>query len=446
MLSSMNGNLPPIHPISNDVAHDPTTAAALQFLLDRGLAGQLGRSTIAGGAPTAIDVSSLQTLFASQQGISGIPLQQALSLEQARMAMMGGGGQQLMSHSLLAIDLQQAAALRAQELANVGMHYAALPGPMPAYHGSALGGFEGHGMAPRGAVAPDHNSLLAAAAQAQRNFAFASSGVAGLPSFLDTGNLFANHGALNQLLLRQQVPTSHPLALHPALGLAGMTSVAQPNPSAWLNHQPAVSADLLFARHGPAAGTIPPNHSARLSLESQTYGKRDNEGVPLDLPVLLSLPEDHVKLSTHQVLLRHQIEAFRATEEDVSTHTRGRNKPVSVNQVGIRCRYCAYVPVGKRQKGSTYFPAALLGLYQAAQNMSTTHMQCGLCSEMPTEIKQQFAHLISTKVASSGAGRPYWARAAKKLGLVDSEDGIRFIRDLPSDEARRVDSGVAKET
>jgi hypothetical protein len=48
---------------------------------------------------------------------------------------------------------------------------------------------------------------------------------------------------------------------------------------------------------------------------------------------------------------------------------------------------------------------------------------------MPNELKQQFAHLISTKVASFGAGRPYWARAAKKLGFVDTENGIRFVRD-----------------
>jgi hypothetical protein len=451
-MSSMNGNLPPIPPISNDVvAHDPTTAAALQFLSDRGLAGQLGRRAMAGGTPTAIEVSSLEALFASQHRFA-LPFQQAPSLQQqARMAMLGGGDQQLMSHSLLANDLQQAATLRVHDLANIGMQYAALTGQIPTYQGTisnALGGFVGLGMASRGAVLSDHDTLLAAAARAQRSFGFASSGGGGMPSFLDTETPFANHGVLNQLLLRQQVPTSHHLALHPALGFAGTTSVAQSNPAAWLNqHQPAVSADLLFARHGPAVGTIPPNHSARLSLETQTYGERDNKGIPMDLPVLLCLAEDHVKLSTHQVLLRQQIEAFRATEEDVSTHTRGRNKPVAVNQVGIRCRYCAYVPVGKRQKGSTYFPAALLGLYQAAQNMSTTHMQCGLCSEMPNEIKQQFAHLISTKVASSGAGRPYWARAAKKLGLVDSEDGIRFIRDLPSDdEARLVDRGDAMET
>lgn len=148
---------------------------------------------------------------------------------------------------------------------------------------------------------------------------------------------------------------------------------------------------------------------------------------------LLVQPEDELRLSPHQVLLRTQIEVFRASRDDASTHTRGRNKPISIGQVGIRCRHCAYLPVARRQKGSTYFPASLQGIYQAAQNMSTTHMQCGLCSEMPDHIKQEFARLLATKAASSGAGRPYWAESAKKLGLVDTENGIRFAQDLPQD-------------
>jgi hypothetical protein len=62
--------------------------------------------------------------------------------------------------------------------------------------------------------------------------------------------------------------------------------------------------------------------------------------------------------------------------------------------------------------------------------MSVTHMQCGLCSQMPKRVKVEFAHLISTKVGCSGAGRPYWVAAAKQLGLVDTEDGIHCNRDL----------------
>lgn len=150
----------------------------------------------------------------------------------------------------------------------------------------------------------------------------------------------------------------------------------------------------------------------------------------LSLPAILARPADKMKLSEHQHLLRFQIEAFAATEEDVSTHTRGRNKPIVLGQVGIRCRHCAHIPVSRRQKGSTYFPASILGIYQAAQNMSTAHIQCGLCTEMPEQLKEQFKHSIAMKSSCNGAGRPYWAQSAKEMGLVDTEDGIRFIRDI----------------
>lgn len=152
------------------------------------------------------------------------------------------------------------------------------------------------------------------------------------------------------------------------------------------------------------------------------------------VPMLLAQPGDELKLSPHQVFLRHQIEAFRAGEDEAATHTRGRNKPITKGQVGIRCRHCAHLHISRRQKGSTYYPASLQGIYQAAQNMSTTHMQCGLCSEMPDAIKKEFARLLATKNSTSGAGRPYWAESAKKLGLVDTEEGIRFLQDIEPEQ------------
>jgi hypothetical protein len=68
---------------------------------------------------------------------------------------------------------------------------------------------------------------------------------------------------------------------------------------------------------------------------------------------------------------------------------------------------------------------------QAAQNMSATHMQTGLCSVMPDSIKTKFAESIATKSSGSGAGRPYWAESAATLGLIDTDLGMFFVRDLP---------------
>jgi len=170
-------------------------------------------------------------------------------------------------------------------------------------------------------------------------------------------------------------------------------------------------------------------HQPRNLLSGAT-GEADPTKFPAKLPCLLAVPEDTQKLSSHQVFLRNQIEAFQATKDDLTTHTRGRNKPIKVGQVGIRCVHCAHLPVARRQKGSTYFPASLHGLYQAAQNMNTTHMQSCVCTEMPEEHKIIFREAGNKKVSSSVAGRPYWAKTARQLGLIDGEDGIRFVRDL----------------
>jgi hypothetical protein len=268
----------------------------------------------------------------------------------------------------------------------------------------------------------------------------------GMTPFINPNHQFTN-ASLNQMIMRQQVAGQMPQMGHHQFGVGGMPMAQHPHnmPRGYggsSSSQGGLTPDILFARHGPPAmgmggySSFPRNSFLGMDVQMP---RRDADGIPFDVPVILALPEDNLKLSTHQVLLRHQIEAFRATEQDMSTHMRGRNKPILQNQIGIRCRHCSHLPVGRRQKGATYFPNATLGLYQAAQNMSTTHMQCGLCSEMPFEIKQQFAHLISTKVASSGAGRPYWSRAAKKLGLIDTEDGIRFIRDLPTEKVKELE-------
>jgi hypothetical protein len=176
------------------------------------------------------------------------------------------------------------------------------------------------------------------------------------------------------------------------------------------------------------------HHDAPIGRFDNMSHNDDSHRIPLSLPISLARSGDENKLSAHQNFLRQQIEAYQATQEDVTTHTRGRNKPIHLGQVGIRCRHCAHLPVSRRQKGSTYFPSNKLGIYQAAQNMSTAHIQCGLCTEMPEAIKLKFMEIMSAKKpnCSNGAGRPYWAQSATQLGFVDTEEGIRFIRDVPS--------------
>jgi hypothetical protein len=199
--------------------------------------------------------------------------------------------------------------------------------------------------------------------------------------------------------------------------------------SAGLSNTYASPGGRTMTRKQTGANTMHSAYSMRdLALDRNAAAALER-GVPMTLPAILALPEDHVKLSIHQCFLRKQIQAFQASVDDVTIHTRGRNKPISLNQVGIQCRHCAHLPVNQRQKGSTYFPASIMGLYQAAQNMSVTHMQTGTCSEMTAGLKQELVKLGTMKVNNSTGGRPYWAHAATKIGLVDSPNGIRFIRD-----------------
>jgi hypothetical protein len=234
--------------------------------------------------------------------------------------------------------------------------------------------------------------------------------------------------------LRQQQLLLTPVqSILPGLNLGGPTDLRhilatsqrmERNPFASM-----VSGSMELGQHLLGRASIPTDLGRNIyPFRQQNEGY--SIGIPPSLPITLSKAEDAAKLSPYQVLLRMQIEAFQATDDDVTTHTRGRNKPVVLGQVGIRCRHCAHLPVSSRQKGSTYFPATVLGIYQAAQNMSTSHIQGGVCSEMPIDLKRQFETLQNLKVASSGAGRPYWAESARILGLVDTEDGIQFIRSL----------------
>jgi hypothetical protein len=148
--------------------------------------------------------------------------------------------------------------------------------------------------------------------------------------------------------------------------------------------------------------------------------------VTVTLPSVLSRSMDGTFLTKFQVFLRLHIEVFAATPEDVVTRIRGRHKQIRLHQVGIRCRHCAHIPGNLRLKGAVYFPSSTTGLYQASQNMCSTHLQCGLCPEMPESTKTMFAQLIGTKTAgsSSAGGRAYWGQCAQQMGLVNTELGI----------------------
>jgi len=170
-------------------------------------------------------------------------------------------------------------------------------------------------------------------------------------------------------------------------------------------------------------------------LKEETFSRREDENISVHFStrmntskhlILLSLEGDKNKISELQCYLREQIEVFTATEEDVKTHSRGRNKPIEVLQVGLRCKHCCVIPLKERTKGSCYFSTTLDGIYQAAQNMYHHHFQPGCPYFKANENESKFKGLMSSR-SSSKCGKDYWrSTAAVELGLVETSNGLRF--------------------
>jgi hypothetical protein len=237
-----------------------------------------------------------------------------------------------------------------------------------------------------------------------------------------------------------ELESSRSMLLSPAVS-ASAISMFWPNMNA-MNMRHNNSIRTLGSSAFSVVRTATPMQDSRLhtalpyigSRAPERFTDREPQGdTPLgSRTAILARPCDAASgLSNHQILLRSQIQVFQATLDDVKTHTRGRNKSIALGQVGIRCRYCAHLPAARRQKGAVYFPASVFGLYQAAQNMNTTHIQCGLCQAMPESAKTQCSRALAAKGGNSGAGRKYWAQSAAEMGLVDTEKGIFFLDDLP---------------
>jgi hypothetical protein len=145
------------------------------------------------------------------------------------------------------------------------------------------------------------------------------------------------------------------------------------------------------------------------------------------IPLYLSCNPDH--LSEYQCAIRKNVELFEASEADVTSRIKGRNKPIVLGQVGIRCIHCSHVfPVETRERGSMYYPHALVGIYQAAQILSQQHL-LGTCPYVPPHICEEM-QVLKNKKSFATAGKEYWAETAKALGVYEDQYGLRFVHRL----------------
>eukprot|EP00339_Tiarina_fusa_P014158 CAMPEP_0116999954 /NCGR_PEP_ID=MMETSP0472-20121206/2472_1 /TAXON_ID=693140 ORGANISM="Tiarina fusus, Strain LIS" /NCGR_SAMPLE_ID=MMETSP0472 /ASSEMBLY_ACC=CAM_ASM_000603 /LENGTH=414 /DNA_ID=CAMNT_0004699515 /DNA_START=129 /DNA_END=1374 /DNA_ORIENTATION=+ len=143
----------------------------------------------------------------------------------------------------------------------------------------------------------------------------------------------------------------------------------------------------------------------------------------------LSLPEDDDVLSPlHCFMRRYCVEAFSATEEDVSTPRYGKSHGVKVvvGQVGIRCLYCKHRPTGKRPERAVCYPSSLQNIYHSIETWQRRHSL--VCSYIPPWVRKSIVELMESSKSRAGGRRKYWEDSAKRLGMMDTSHGVRFSR------------------
>jgi len=192
----------------------------------------------------------------------------------------------------------------------------------------------------------------------------------------------------------------------------------------------------------------------------------------------LSSGDDDKYLTTLQQLIRNNLEYFSATASDAAGSQAGRRYPIIRGKVGIRCIHCAKIALEheaavsakvdgtpnqpdkpksseasddvfrelKKGKvvdpgmiwpsGSISYPLNIAGLYSICSQKPQLHFEH--CPNMPPQVKAQFYRLThecsktgEAKIKSREVPAAlYYTIAAKRIGLINVPEGLRFGRDL----------------
>ena len=147
----------------------------------------------------------------------------------------------------------------------------------------------------------------------------------------------------------------------------------------------------------------------------------------LEMPCNVYMSGEEKDLPVHQTILRKQIQFFVAQQEDIDNFAPNRKNAISIGQVGIRCKHCAVIPSNKSTKGCVYFPKTLNAIYQAANNMSSSHFTGPhSCRHISPLLKAQLGELLVKKAYTGHGGKNYWAKMAGARGVCETEKGLRF--------------------
>lgn len=202
-----------------------------------------------------------------------------------------------------------------------------------------------------------------------------------------------------------------------------------------INPQASLGMNMLLNRQNYHQQNVAEYRSVGLQASTTRHAPQNPESLailashtpraPINTGISLSMSTDAENLSEYQTLMREQIEIFEATKDDVEASAQGRNKPITEDQVGIRCRRCAYLSPGRRPRGAVYFPSKLSGVYQACQNMMINHFTDS-CQNLPPPIRARLLALKEQRTTVLGGGKQYWANAARVLGLYETPHGLRL--------------------
>eukprot|EP00536_Pseudo-nitzschia_multiseries_P014469 jgi/Psemu1/262195/estExt_Genewise1Plus.C_7090009 len=145
--------------------------------------------------------------------------------------------------------------------------------------------------------------------------------------------------------------------------------------------------------------------------------------------VSLHTPEDDDVLSPlHCFMRRYCVEAFSATPEDVATPRYGKSHgfKVEVGQVGIRCLHCKDLSPGKRAERAVCYPSSLRNIYHSIETWQRRHSL--VCKCITPWVRKSILELMESSKTRAGGRRQYWEDSARRLGMVDTSQGVRFCR------------------
>ena len=202
---------------------------------------------------------------------------------------------------------------------------------------------------------------------------------------------------------------------------------------------------------------VPNMHSMLISAMKRNSSLEKDDGTlhkthsTNEVAVTLSSPEDSEYLNKLHCFVRRHLEIFTADKGDLAAPAPGRKTRIQLGQVGIRCVHCARLPIKDRVKRAVCYPPSVAGIYHAVSNMKHDHF--AICRGLPAKAREEFETFKSlcTRRGTAGNGSTvgsrsgmvsstaqYYLDSAIRMGLVDTETGIRFGNVNPKQETNSV--------